>query len=178
MCCSFGDLVLGVLAIIFPPFPVWVRRGICSADSLINILLCLLGYLPGLVHAWYIIAITPSIYEDMYYQDLERQGNGHSHGHGQTHVYYYVDSRGEQHPQHGLPKPGNTPNYGTAGSAPGSQPSQPSQPQHQSQSSAQPQPQQPEAGPSHDNGEGSTNAGPPPTYADAVKGDHKIQSDE
>lgn len=34
---------------------VWVKRGICSADSLINIALCCLGYLPGLFHAWVII---------------------------------------------------------------------------------------------------------------------------
>jgi uncharacterized membrane protein YqaE (UPF0057 family) len=31
---------------------VWVKRGICSADSFINIALCCLGYLPGLIHAW------------------------------------------------------------------------------------------------------------------------------
>jgi hypothetical protein len=33
-------------------FIVWVKRGICSADSFINIALCCLGYLPGLIHAW------------------------------------------------------------------------------------------------------------------------------
>lgn len=33
---------------------VWVKCGICSADSLINILLCTLGYLPGLLHSWYV----------------------------------------------------------------------------------------------------------------------------
>jgi uncharacterized membrane protein YqaE (UPF0057 family) len=33
-------------------FAVWVKRGICSGDSIINILLCVLGYLPGLIHAW------------------------------------------------------------------------------------------------------------------------------
>ena len=31
---------------------VWVKRGICSCDSIINIALCMLGYLPGLIHAW------------------------------------------------------------------------------------------------------------------------------
>lgn len=38
MCGS--DILLGLLAILFPPLAVWVKRGICSADSLINILLC------------------------------------------------------------------------------------------------------------------------------------------
>ncbi|CAI4210767.1 unnamed protein product [Parascedosporium putredinis] len=56
--CS-ADIFLGVLAILFPPLPVWVKCGICSADSLINILLFFLGYIPGLIHAWYIIAKYP-----------------------------------------------------------------------------------------------------------------------
>ncbi|CAG9944959.1 unnamed protein product [Clonostachys rosea f. rosea IK726] len=57
MCSS--DLFLCVLAILFPPLPVWVKRGICSADSIINILLLCLGFIPGLIHAWYIIAKFP-----------------------------------------------------------------------------------------------------------------------
>lgn len=38
MCGS--DIFLGVIAILFPPIAVWVKRGLCSADSLINIALC------------------------------------------------------------------------------------------------------------------------------------------
>jgi uncharacterized membrane protein YqaE (UPF0057 family) len=38
MCGS--DIFLGLIAVIFPPLAVWVKRGICSADSLINIALC------------------------------------------------------------------------------------------------------------------------------------------
>lgn len=49
MCGS--DICLGIIAILFPPFAVWVKRGLCSADSLINIALCILGFLPGLLHA-------------------------------------------------------------------------------------------------------------------------------
>lgn len=33
---------------------VFLKRG-CGADILINILLCLLGWLPGVIHAWWII---------------------------------------------------------------------------------------------------------------------------
>ncbi|POS83129.1 hypothetical protein EPUL_003437 [Erysiphe pulchra] len=54
-----SDIFLGLLAILFPPFPVWVKRGICSADSLINICLCALGGIPGILHAWYIISQHP-----------------------------------------------------------------------------------------------------------------------
>ena len=42
MCST--DIFLGLLALVFPPVAVWVKRGICSADSVINILLCVLGY--------------------------------------------------------------------------------------------------------------------------------------
>ncbi|EEQ41173.1 hypothetical protein CLUG_05301 [Clavispora lusitaniae ATCC 42720] len=63
MCCCccecMSDIFLVVLSVLFPPLPVWIRRGICSADSFINILLCILGYLPGLIHSWYIIAKYP-----------------------------------------------------------------------------------------------------------------------
>ncbi|ODV96866.1 hypothetical protein PACTADRAFT_29525, partial [Pachysolen tannophilus NRRL Y-2460] len=58
------DCVLVVVAIFFPPLPVWLKRGLCSADSLINILLCILGYIPGLIHSWYIISKYP---EDRFY---------------------------------------------------------------------------------------------------------------
>lgn len=33
---------------------VFLKRG-CGADILINILLCILGWLPGVIHAWWII---------------------------------------------------------------------------------------------------------------------------
>ncbi|KAJ4387102.1 hypothetical protein N0V93_007689 [Gnomoniopsis smithogilvyi] len=146
--CS-PDIFLGLLAVLFPPLPVWVKCGICSADSVINILLCCLGYVPGLLHAWYIIAKFP---EPSYY-DYERVDESERGGR----VAYVVvrddeqrrtprpTGRSQPKPQQPPPRQGNM-SYGTnvAGSA-----------------------QQPEAGPS----EGA----PPPTYAQAVSGDHKIQ---
>ncbi|CAK7897628.1 hypothetical protein CAAN1_15S01596 [[Candida] anglica] len=59
MCLCLSDLCLVLLSVFFPPLPVWIRRGVCSGDSLINILLCILGYVPGLIHSWYIIAKYP-----------------------------------------------------------------------------------------------------------------------
>lgn len=47
-----------VLAIIFPPLPVFMKRGF-SADLLINVLLSVLGFIPGLLHAFYIISVYP-----------------------------------------------------------------------------------------------------------------------
>lgn len=97
MCCCccecLSDICLVIISVLFPPLPVWIRRGICSCDSLINILLCILGYFPGLIHSWYIIAKYPpySINHEskVYYvyqnsSDLERQcSHQHNHHHHQ-----------------------------------------------------------------------------------------------
>lgn len=32
-CCCCSDCVLVLVAILFPPLPVWIRRGLCSADG-------------------------------------------------------------------------------------------------------------------------------------------------
>lgn len=88
MCLCVSDLCLVLVSVFFPPLPVWIRRGFCSCDSLINILLCLLGYLPGLIHSWYIIAKYPPyvarsrskiyyIYRDL--GDLEAGRGRHRH---------------------------------------------------------------------------------------------------
>ncbi|KAF8590816.1 UPF0057-domain-containing protein [Ramaria rubella] len=49
------DIILYIVALIVPPFPVFVKTG-CGPDILINILLWILGWFPGVIHAWYIIA--------------------------------------------------------------------------------------------------------------------------
>uniref|UniRef100_A0A0N4Z3K1 Plasma membrane proteolipid 3 n=1 Tax=Parastrongyloides trichosuri TaxID=131310 RepID=A0A0N4Z3K1_PARTI len=56
---SGGDLsniCMIILAILIPPLAVFIKGG-CSVHFWINILLCFLGYIPGLVHAiWYVFA--------------------------------------------------------------------------------------------------------------------------
>ncbi|KEQ59816.1 UPF0057-domain-containing protein [Aureobasidium melanogenum CBS 110374] len=49
-----SDIIKIILAIILPPLGVFLERG-CGADFLINILLTILGYIPGIIHALYII---------------------------------------------------------------------------------------------------------------------------
>merc|ERR1712137_236282 len=49
-----SDICKILLAIILPPLGVFLERG-CNADFLINILLTILGYIPGIIHALYII---------------------------------------------------------------------------------------------------------------------------
>ncbi|EUC64363.1 stress response RCI peptide protein, putative [Rhizoctonia solani AG-3 Rhs1AP] len=48
---STSDVLLYFIALLVPPIPVFIKRG-CSADVLINILLWVLGWIPGVIHAW------------------------------------------------------------------------------------------------------------------------------
>ncbi|MBS1302813.1 YqaE/Pmp3 family membrane protein [Loktanella sp. SALINAS62] len=52
------DLVRIILSIILPPLGVFMQVGI-GKHFWINIVLTILGYIPGIVHAIWIIARTP-----------------------------------------------------------------------------------------------------------------------
>uniref|UniRef100_A0A060T7Q8 ARAD1D01540p n=1 Tax=Blastobotrys adeninivorans TaxID=409370 RepID=A0A060T7Q8_BLAAD len=54
-----SDLLLALLGLFIPPFPVMVKTGVCSAHTLINIVLSILGGVPGVIHCWYIIISHP-----------------------------------------------------------------------------------------------------------------------
>lgn len=166
---SSSDIFLGLIAVLFPPIAgkpltiiliiaatnnilVWIKSGLCSADSFINILLCVLGYLPGLLHAWYIIAKHPE-YDYEAVPDDEAQG-------GRV-TYYYVSH------QSGRPQGQQNQNYGTSGQTPAAT---------KNNRPVAPPPASTVSGPS--TGAGASEAGAPPSYADAVKGDHKIQRQE
>ncbi|KAL7270202.1 hypothetical protein RUND412_007097 [Rhizina undulata] len=174
-----ADIFLGILAILFPPIAVWVKRGICSADSLINLALCCLGYFPGLLHAWYIISKYPDP-NDYAPLDSESQGyyqSHHHHHHPQQHSNYYTVPAPpcvpSPHPQQ-YPHPQNQ-FYGAH-----------QQPQYYSyQSNASVGAGGSRAPERYSQGEQQTppenvagqavEAGAPPSYASVVKGDHKIQ---
>ena len=49
-----SDIIKIIVAIILPPLGVFLERG-CGADFLISILLTILGYIPGIIYALYII---------------------------------------------------------------------------------------------------------------------------
>ncbi|KAF1965948.1 UPF0057-domain-containing protein [Bimuria novae-zelandiae CBS 107.79] len=49
-----SDIIKIIFAIFIPPLGVFLERG-CNADFFINILLTILGYIPGIIHALYII---------------------------------------------------------------------------------------------------------------------------
>lgn len=54
-----SDLLLACLGLFLPPFPVIIKRGLFSADFLINIALSILGGIPGVAHCWYVILKYP-----------------------------------------------------------------------------------------------------------------------
>lgn len=47
-----------ILAIVFPPLPVLLETG-CSATLLLNVVLTILGWLPGVIHAIWVVFMMP-----------------------------------------------------------------------------------------------------------------------
>ncbi|KAL4807851.1 hypothetical protein BDV18DRAFT_159062 [Aspergillus unguis] len=132
---------------------MWIKLGVCTADSIINLALCCLGYVPGLLHAWYIILKNPEPdYDDPSYEPVVNRRGDVENGNV---TYYYVS---HQAPQRG---------YGTL------PPQQASNPHSQRQPAPKPQHEQGAAGSSNHGSEAH-----PPTYAEAVKGDNKVQNDD
>lgn len=83
---ALGDAILCVIALILPPLPVAIKRGLCSCDFLLNVLLCLIGVLPGLVHAWYIVLKYSE--ERLRYEALHGR-DGHGDAEAPRHVFVY-----------------------------------------------------------------------------------------
>ncbi|MEN8200710.1 MAG: YqaE/Pmp3 family membrane protein [Thermodesulfobacteriota bacterium] len=50
-----NKLLLIILAIFLPPVAVFLKSG-AGKDLLINILLCLLFYIPGIIHALWVVS--------------------------------------------------------------------------------------------------------------------------
>ena len=55
-----SDIIKIIFAIFLPPLGVFLERG-CNADFLINILLTVLGYIPGIIHALYVFPFLPKL---------------------------------------------------------------------------------------------------------------------
>ncbi|KAI1167683.1 hypothetical protein F5B18DRAFT_647469 [Nemania serpens] len=53
MAFTASDICKIIIAVILPPLGVFLERG-CGGDFLINILLTILGYFPGIIHALYV----------------------------------------------------------------------------------------------------------------------------
>jgi uncharacterized membrane protein YqaE (UPF0057 family) len=51
---KINNLLLIILAILLPPLAVFLKNGV-GKDLLINIILCLFFWLPGIIHALWVI---------------------------------------------------------------------------------------------------------------------------
>ncbi|KAF2428276.1 hypothetical protein EJ08DRAFT_325491 [Tothia fuscella] len=155
--CDGPDLFLCILSIFFPPIGVWVKRGICSADGLINIALCCLGFLPGLIHSWYII----SAYPDPGYEAVPQDSEGRAHV-----VYYYGSVGPSPNAQFHGQQAGTANAFSAQGAPKGAQ---------KSKKSLKPTPSAAPANTGSGEGSSANPDMPPPTYADAVMADNKVQ---
>ena len=57
--CTCWGILSFILAIFVPPIGVLMHNG-CGKDFIINVLLTILGYIPGIIHAIYVIWTTPA----------------------------------------------------------------------------------------------------------------------
>ena len=53
-CCK---LIALIFALFFPPLSVLIMRG-CSCDLLLNIVLTVVGVIPGIIHAFWVVLKT------------------------------------------------------------------------------------------------------------------------
>ncbi|KDR68445.1 hypothetical protein GALMADRAFT_231411 [Galerina marginata CBS 339.88] len=91
-----SDVILILVAILFPPAAAGIITG-CSCDLLINIALTVLGYIPGHIHAFWLI------YRKMQAEERFGQGGFLYVGNGQYQPLYQNDG------------PAQAPYYGATG---------------------------------------------------------------
>ena len=51
---STSNLLLYLLAIFLPPVAVFLKRGL-HADFVINVVFTIIGWIPGVIHAWFVV---------------------------------------------------------------------------------------------------------------------------
>ncbi|PNT65127.1 hydrophobic protein OSR8 [Brachypodium distachyon] len=56
-CCTFLEILL---AIFLPPLGVFLHYGCCSMEFCICLLLTILGYIPGIIYAIYVLVALDS----------------------------------------------------------------------------------------------------------------------
>ncbi|BGP35027.1 hypothetical protein JCM10296v2_006857 [Rhodotorula toruloides] len=107
-----SDILIILVAILFPPAAAAILTG-CSCDLLINLLLTLLGYIPGHLHAFYLL------YKRI--KSEERYGEGNLRYVGNAEwapiegAYAPVHPHAHAHPGHAYDAPPQgTTRYGTA----------------------------------------------------------------
>ncbi|KAH7688291.1 Proteolipid membrane potential modulator protein [Dioscorea alata] len=68
LCCKCLEILI---AILLPPLGVCLRHGCCSLEFCICLALTILGYLPGILYALYVIvAVEPDRHRHDYYHSV------------------------------------------------------------------------------------------------------------
>ncbi|TKA66958.1 hypothetical protein B0A55_09030 [Friedmanniomyces simplex] len=114
-----GGLALALLAIFLPPLAVLLRTG-CDGNFLLNIILLFLGWIPAVLHAWYVILAHPSAGQRRREQGggFERWRSGSGGGGGSVGSrgsdYSYARSRESAEDPGYRPQMGYAPTYAPA----------------------------------------------------------------
>ncbi|KAJ0984279.1 hypothetical protein J5N97_002635 [Dioscorea zingiberensis] len=66
-CCAFLEILL---AIVLPPLGVFLYYGCCSLEFCICLLLTILGYVPGIIYAIYVLVAADRHSRRNYYEPL------------------------------------------------------------------------------------------------------------
>jgi len=93
-----SDVLLILVAILFPPAAAAFITG-CSCDLLINILLTILGYIPGHIHAFWLI------YKKMQAEERYGRGGFHYVGNGTYEPLYQPVAPAAPVPNYGAAAP-------------------------------------------------------------------------
>lgn len=90
-CCE------AIIAIFLPPLAVALRTG-CGAQLLLNILLTILGWIPGVIHAWIVILAEPGLREQHKIDRRQRERTRrYSHGSHHSHHHHRPSSARRSH---------------------------------------------------------------------------------
>ena len=89
-CCE------ALIAIFLPPLAVLMRRG-CGGSFLLNIILTILGWVPGVIHAWIVIIAEPSRHHSRPSRPSHGHSNHHSSSHAGHHHHHHSHSHGGGH---------------------------------------------------------------------------------
>ncbi|KAJ1913466.1 hypothetical protein IWQ60_009194 [Tieghemiomyces parasiticus] len=113
MALNTTDVLLLLIGFLFPPLGALLKRG-CGADFIINCALTILGYVPGVIHAWYLVIK----YSGGDYQQLPTHVQPRCDGHQQHqreggNVIVVHDPRGAQGPSSSSQQHDAPPSYGS-----------------------------------------------------------------
>lgn len=90
-CCE------AIIAIFLPPLAVLLRKG-CSGSLLINIVLTILGWIPGVIHAWFVIAADPGLRrKNTHHHSSTHHYSSHSRPHSRPHSSHSTHGHHSHH---------------------------------------------------------------------------------